>query len=891
MTIKQLTLPIIGMTCANCVASVERNAKKVSGVSEAVVNFSTEKATISYDPAQATLQDVIAKIERAGFQVPTATLELAITGMTCANCVNTVERTLNKKLPGILEGTVNFATEKATIRYVPGAVSRIDMVAAIERAGFGVVQAESPEALVDAEKLARQAEVRSQTRKFWFGAALSAVMFWVAHSKLMMFVMANGLEMTSASQVYDLPTNLLFWALATPVQFFVGWDYYVGAYKSLRNKTANMDVLVALATSVAYSYSVVVTLGFIGDGHTYFETSAVIITLIKLGKLLEARAKGKTSEAIKSLMGLQAKTARIEHDGQELDIPIEQVEHGDRVIVRPGEKIPVDGVVVGGRSAVDEALLTGESLPVDKQVGDAVIGATLNKQGLLKIEATNVGRDTALAQIIRLVEQAQGSKAPIQALADKVSAVFVPAVITMALLTFFFWLGMGVGLTSALVRMVAVLVIACPCALGLATPTAIVTGMGKGASQGILFKNSAALELAHKLDTIVLDKTGTITKGEPTMTDLRISPNDAPSHRVLPPSNSPQKGNRVKLRESALPPALRPLQSTHSGIKTGELASPPLGGIEGGPSANSGYDNQPDDEQRSKLLRYAATAERGSEHPLGEAIVRAAQSRGLALSDPHGFQSIAGYGISATVEGHAVLLGNLRLMEREHVFLNSLVEQAQQLQNEAKTAMWLAVDGQAAAVIGVADTIKENSAEAITVLRKMGLQVVMLTGDNEATAQAIAAQVKLDEVLAEVLPGDKSAHVVQLQEQGRQIAMVGDGINDAPALAQADVGIAIGTGADVAMETAGITLMSGDLRGVSKAIKLSRATMRTIKQNLFWAFAYNIILIPIAAGLLAFVPSMPIYLQELHPIAAALAMAFSSISVVSNSLRLRMVRL
>ncbi|MDM8519456.1 heavy metal translocating P-type ATPase [Anaerolineales bacterium HSG6] len=837
MTTKQLTLPIIGMTCANCVASVERNAKKVSGVSEAVVNFSTEKATISYDPAQAKPQEVIAKIERAGFQVPTTTLELAITGMTCANCVNTVERTLNKKVSGILEGTVNFATEKATVSYIPGAVSRADMVTAIERAGFGVVQAESPEALVDAEKLAREAEVRNQTRKFWVGAFLSAIMFWIAHSKLMMFVMTNGLEMTSGLEVYDLPTNLLFWALATPVQFYVGWDYYVGAYKSLRNKTANMDVLVALATSVAYFFSVVVTLGFIGDGHTYFETSAVIITLIKLGKLLEARAKGKTSEAIKSLMGLQAKTARIERDGQEFDIPIEQVEAGNRVIVRPGEKIPVDGVVIGGRSAVDEALLTGESLPVDKQVGDSVIGTTLNKQGVLKIEATNVGRDTALAQIIRLVEQAQGSKAPIQALADKVSAVFVPAVITIALLTFFFWLGMGVGFTSALVRMVAVLVIACPCALGLATPTAIVTGMGKGASQGILFKNSAALELAHKLDTIVLDKTGTITKGEPTLTDLRISP----------PSNSPQKGE----------------------------------------DKSSGRDNQPDEE----LLRYAASAERGSEHPLGEAIVRAAQSRGLTLSDPHGFQAIAGHGISATVEGHAVLLGNLRLMEREHVHLNGLTEQAEQLQNEAKTAMWLAVDGQAAAVIGVADTIKENSAKAITALHDMNLRVVMLTGDNEATAQAIAAQVKLDEVLSEVLPGDKSAHVVQLQEQGQQVAMVGDGINDAPALAQADVGIAIGTGADVAMETAGITLMSGDLRGVSKAIKLSRATMRTIKQNLFWAFAYNVILIPTAAGVLAFVPSMPSYLQELHPIAAALAMAFSSISVVSNSLRLRMVRL
>jgi Cu+-exporting ATPase len=518
-----------------------------------------------------------------------------------------------------------------------------------------------------------------------------------------------------------------------------------------------------------------------------------------------------------------------------MDIPTDQVTHGDVVIVRPGEKIPVDGLVVQGRSAVDEALLTGESLPVDKQVGDQVIGATLNKQGLLKIEATKVGRETALAQIVRLVEEAQGSKAPIQALADQVSSVFVPIVILTAIATFLFWLSMGVGFTPALVRMVAVLVIACPCALGLATPTAIVTGMGKGASQGILFKNSAALELAHKLTTVVLDKTGTITKGEPAVTDFGLPIADF----GLDDDNPKSKIQNLK----------------------------------------------------SKLLQYAASAERGSEHPLGEAIVRAAQEQGLKLSEPTAFQAIAGYGISAQVDDHKILLGNLRLMEQEKVHLNGFVEKAEQLQNEAKTAMWLAVDGQAAAIIGVADTIKESSQEAISKLQDMGLQVVMMTGDNQATAQAIAREVSISEVLAEVLPGDKSANVAKLQEQGRNVAMVGDGINDAPALAQADVGIAIGTGADVAMETAGITLISGDLRGVAKAIKLSRATMLTIKQNLFWAFAYNVILIPVAAGALTFVPGTPSYLRELHPIAAALAMAFSSISVVSNSLRLRTARI
>ncbi|MCB0176913.1 MAG: copper-translocating P-type ATPase [Anaerolineae bacterium] len=836
MAQQQITMSVLGMTCANCVATVERNVKKIEGVDEAAVNFSTEKVSISYDPAKATPQAIIDRIDRAGYEVPVASIELPITGMTCANCVNTVERTLNKKVPGILEANVNFATEKATVKYIPGAVTRADMVAAVERAGYGVVAADSEDALVDAEKEARQREIRDQTRKLWVGVIFTLPLFLLS--------MARDFGLVGPWSHAGW-VNYLFLLLATPVQFYTGWDYYVGAYKSLRNKSANMDVLVALGSSVAYFYSIIVTVGLLG-GHVYFETSAAIITLIKVGKLLEVQAKGKTSEAIKALMGLQAKTARVVRGGAEVDIPVDQVEVGDLVIVRPGEKVPVDGVVMNGFSSVDESLLTGESLPVDKKVGDEVIGATLNKQGLLKIEATKVGRDTALAQIVRLVEAAQGSKAPIQALADKVAAIFVPAVISIAVLTFIAWLASGAGFTPALVRLVAVLVIACPCALGLATPTAIVVGMGKGAGQGILFKNSSALERSHALQAIVLDKTGTITKGEPAVTDIVLSQN-----LELRMKNLEKVGQPVA-EASELPVTSYQLPVT-----------------------------------TTELLRLAASVERGSEHPLGEAVVRAAQAEGVSLSEPANFEAIAGHGVAAEVDGYRVLLGNQRLMEREGVNLNGLGPKVEQLQNEAKTAMWVAIDGQAGAVIGIADTIKDGSKEAIAKLKKMGLQVVMMTGDNQATAEAIAVEVGVDRVLAEVLPGDKAANVAKLQEEGLVVAMVGDGINDAPALAQADVGIAIGTGADVAMEAAGITLISGDLRGVPKAIGLSHATMRTIRQNLFWAFGYNVVLIPVAAGALVFVPGFPNYLQELHPIAAAFAMAFSSVTVVGNSLRLR----
>ncbi len=810
------------MTCANCVKIVERNAKKIDGVTDATVNFASERVTVSYDPAEnsgkAVAGGLVARIEKSGFDVPTVTQEIPLLGMTCANCAKTIQRKLNK-VDGVIEATVNFANERATVQYVAGATGRSELAATIRGAGFDVVEAAEGEELEDAEATAREAEYNHQLHRLIVGAVFTIPLFVLSMSR------DFGLL---GDWAFDNWVDYLFLGLATVVQFYVGWDYYVGAYKSLRNGSANMDVLVAMGSSAAYFFSIGVMIAHyfnsdIFGHHVYFETSAVIITLIVLGKLLEARAKGRTSEAIKKLIGLQPKTARIDRNGTEVDIPISEVIAGDVVIVRPGERVPVDGVVVSGSSALDESMITGESLPVSKTIGDELIGATINKQGSLKFKATKVGKETALAQIIKLVEQAQGSRAPIQRIVDQVSAYFVPAVIGLALLIFAIWLISGAGLVPALLRLTAILVIACPCAMGLATPTSIMVGVGKGAENGILFKNSAALEQAHKLNAIVLDKTGTITAGEPAVTDLVVS-------------------------------------------------------------ESSNLD-------ASSLLRLAASAERGSEHPLGEAIVRQAKDQNLDLATLHTFEAIAGHGISAEVDGQQILLGNLRLMEREAVELNGLGPQAEQLQNEAKTAMWLAVDGQASALIAVADTIKAGSKDAVRNMRDLGLSVIMMTGDNQATAEAIAQEVGIDRVFAEVLPGDKAAHVAQLQQEGFSVAMVGDGINDAPALAQADVGLAIGTGTDVAMETADVTLMRGDLRSVPQAIRLSQGTMRNIKQNLGWAFGYNVALIPIAAGVLAPFAWAPDFLRELHPILAAGAMAFSSISVVSNALRLRSLKI
>ena len=755
-------------------------------------------------------------------------ITLAITGMTCANCAATIQRTLEKKVAGVVGATVNLATEKARVEYDPSQVSRRDLVEAIEKIGYSVTES-GPGGLEDRERAARQAEIQTQTYKFGIGLAFS----------LPLFLLSMTRDFGLLGAWADAPwVNGLMLLLATPVQFYVGWDYYVGAFKALRNRSANMDVLIAMGSSAAYFYSIPVTVALIlGSSalgtHVYYETAAVIITLIKLGKLLEVQAKGKTSAAIKKLMGLRPKTARVVRNNQEIDVPISEVAAGDIVVVRPGEKIPVDGLVIEGRSAVDESMMTGESLPVTKQTGDEVIGGSINKQGRLKFEATRVGAETALAQIIRLVEEAQGSRAPIQRLADQVAGVFVPIVLLIALVTFLiWWVVVDLGLTAAMIRMVAVLVIACPCALGLATPTAIMVATGRGAQQGILFKNSQALEQAHSLEVVVLDKTGTLTLGEPSVTDIWVEDQKLRNEVDTAVSDSSDSSNR--------------------------------------------------------LLYLAASVEAGSEHPLGEAIVRAAQERQVQLAQPEEFEALTGQGVIARVEGRRVALGNLKMMKEGSVSLEVLEAEAERLQSEAKTVVWVAVDGEAVGLIGIADTLKPGSKEAVHQMHQLGLTVVMMTGDNAATARKIAEQVGIDRVLSEVLPGEKAAQIQKLQTESRGlVGMVGDGINDAPALAQADVGIAIGTGTDVAMETADVTLMRGDLRSVPQSIALSKATLRTIKQNLFWAFFYNVVLIPVAAGVLYPFAALPGALRSLHPILAALAMAFSSVTVVTNSLRLK----
>lgn len=799
--VKEANLQITGMTCAACAIRIEKGLNKMDGVEQANVNLALEKSSIKYDPSKLSEADFEKKIEALGYGVVKQKAEFDITGMTCAACSTRIEKGLNK-IEGVALANVNLALEKATIEYNPSEVTIADIIAKVEKLGYGAHQKQENTKQVDH----REKAIKDQKRKFIISAILSLPLLWT---------MVGHFSFTSFLYVPDFFMNP--WVqliLATPVQFFIGKQFYVGAYKSLRNGSANMDVLVVMGTSAAYFYSVyqaIITAWTNHSPHLYFETSAVLITLIILGKLFEAKAKGRSSEAIKKLMGLQAKTAIVLREGIEKEIPLEEVVIGDTILVKPGEKIPVDGEVIEGMSAVDESMLTGESLPVDKKTGDVLYGSTINKNGFIKMTATKVGRDTALAQIIKVVEDAQGSKAPIQRMADQISGIFVPIVIGIAFVAFLVWiLWVQPGeFTPALEVLITILVIACPCALGLATPTSIMAGSGRAAEFGILFKGGEHLEQTQSIDTVVVDKTGTVTHGKPVLTDVVLV---------------------------------------------------------------SGQDE-------AKFLSLIGAAEKQSEHPLAQAIVEGIQDKGIELGKVQFFEAIPGYGVQATVSGQAVVIGTRKLMQQYGIEIQTVLPTMEKLESNGKTTMLAAINGQYAGLVAVADTIKDTSAEAVRRLQKMGIKVIMMTGDNERTAQAIGKEVGVDAVIAEVLPEGKAEKLKKLQAAGKKVAMVGDGINDAPALATANIGMAIGTGTDVAMEAADVTLIRGDLNSIADAILMSRKTMRNIKQNLFWAFGYNTLGIPIAAmGLLA-------------PWVAGAAMAFSSVSVVLNALRLQRVKL
>jgi len=801
--IKEAVLPITGMTCASCAVRIEKGLKKVEGVEEANVNYALERTSIKYNPNVVKIEDFKKKINDLGYEVVEEKVDLAIIGMTCAACATRIEKGLNK-IEGVTNATVNLALESATVAYNPSQIGTKEMIEKIEKLGYQA--SEKGEQKEDVADL-KAKEVETQQGKFFFSLILSIPLLWamVSHFSFTSFIYLPDMFMNPWVQL----------ALATPVQFIVGKQFYVGAFKALRNKSANMDVLVALGTSAAYFYSLYLSIASFGsEAHMielYYETSAVLITLIILGKLFEVRAKGRSSEAIKKLMGLQAKTATVFRNGVEQEVALEDVVVGDILYVKPGEKVPVDGEIIEGRSALDESMLTGESVPVDKTIGDSVIGATINKNGFLKVKATKVGRDTALSQIIKVVEEAQGSKAPIQRLADQISGIFVPIVVAIAFLTFFIWfIWITPGdFAEALEKLIAVLVIACPCALGLATPTSIMAGSGRAAEIGVLFKGGEHLEMTHRLTTILLDKTGTVTNGAPILTDVLVE----------------QHVNE------------------------------------------------------EEFLQLVGTAEKQSEHPLAEAIVTGIKEKKIELSDVEEFEAIPGYGIKAKVNNQTILAGTRKLMQKYNINIEQALPTMENLEESGKTAMLIAINNQYAGLVAVADTIKATSKEAVKRLKEMGLEVVMITGDNERTAKAIATEAGIHSVVAEVLPEGKAEEVKKLQKEGKIVAMVGDGINDAPALAIADIGMAIGTGTDVAMEAADITLIRGDLNSIADAIFMSKKTIRNIKQNLFWAFAYNALGIPVAA------------LGFLAPWLAGAAMAFSSVSVVLNALRLQRVKL
>ena len=794
---KRITLNIGGMSCINCAHTIEKELAKLNGVTQATVNLAAEQALIDYNPDLINQKTIEAAVTNAGYHVIHEKIVLQIGGMSCVNCAKTIEKALGNR-EGVYNAAVNFAAENVAVEYNPQQISLASIKKTIQDSGYQVIE----------QQQKTNEDTAGKERK--------------RHIRHLKILLATSVALTIPILVLmwlsPLPmeqNNILMFLLATPVQFIVGWTFYVGTYKGLRNKTANMDTLIAMGTSTAWIYSTVVTFApniFPGAG-VFFDTATMIMSFILLGKLLDAVAKGRTSEAIRKIMGLQAKTARVIRNGEEQEIPVEEVQVGDIVVVKPGEKIPVDGIVVEGYSAVDEKVITGESIPVEKKGGDQVVGATMNKTGMLKFKATKVGKDTVLAQIISMVEDALTSKAPVQRLADIASGYFVPAIIITATLSALAWYFIaGATFIFSLTVFIAVLIVACPCALGLATPTAIMVGVGKGAENGILIKSGEALEAVNKLQTIVFDKTGTLTKGEPEVTDI------APSE--------------------------------------------PFG--------------------KNQLLQFAAIAEKNSEHPLGAAIVKKAKEQGLQVDEPELFNAIPGYGVEIEHKGKKILLGNRKLMEANNLDTSAFEGKMSGFEEEGKTAMLLAVDNQVAGLIAVADTLKEHSADAVKTLQQMGLEVIMITGDNKRTAKAIAAQVGVNRVFAEVLPSDKAVEIKRLQSEGKVVAMVGDGINDAPALAQANIGIAVGSGTDVAIETGDIVLIKNDLRDVVVAIQLSRATMKKIRQNLFWAFFYNIILVPLAAG--AFYPILHVLF---NPVYAAAAMASSSVTVVSNASLLR----
>ncbi|MGM8212684.1 heavy metal translocating P-type ATPase [Virgibacillus sp. W0430] len=791
--IKTITVRITGMTCAACSSRVEKVLNKIDGV-DAQVNLTTEKASIQYDPDTTNLNELTTKIEKLGYGVQTEKVEFDIYGMTCATCASRIEKVLNKQ-EGIVRATVNLTTETAAIDFNPSLIEEGKIIDTIKKIGYNAKR--------KVDKKEKQTQKEKQINQMQLKLLISALL----SAPLLVTMLDHLLGI-------DVPPILMHpwiqFALATPVQFIIGWQFYKGAYNNLRSGSANMDVLVALGTSAAYFYSLYEAFQTIGNPgytpHLYFETSAILITLILFGKYLETNAKSKTTLAISKLLNLQAKEARVLREGKERMIPVDEVIVGDHLLVKPGEKIPVDGVVIKGRTSVDESMITGESIPIEKEIESNMIGATINKNGTIEMKATKVGKDTALASIVQAVEDAQGSKAPIQRLADVISGYFVPIVVGIAILTFLIWITVITpgSFEPSLIASIAVLVIACPCALGLATPTSIMVGTGKAAESGILFKGGEHLERTHQLNTIVLDKTGTITKGKPEVTDF-----------------------------------------------TGD----------------------------NEVLQLLASAEKGSEHPLADAIVTYASTKGIELLDVDAFEAIPGHGIQAVISNRTVQVGTRKLMNKNNINIDSVEGKLRQFEIEGKTAMIIAVDGTYHGMIAVADTIKETAAEAIQQLKANGLDVIMLTGDNERTAQAIAKQVGIDRVIAQVLPEEKADKIKALQQQGKKVAMVGDGINDAPALAIADIGIAIGTGTEVAIEAADVTILGGELLLISKAIKISHATIKNIRQNLFWAFAYNSAGIPVAAvGFLA-------------PWIAGAAMAFSSVSVVTNALRLKRVKI